>query len=432
MSGIAQQLESIVSASKISAWESLSAQSQQQLRAAVTPNTQVECVVYPETVAALAEVVAWAERDRVPFLLCGSLSKLHWGGLAQQVRFAISTARLNRLIEHAVGDLTVTAEAGMRLADLQAVLAQQGQFLPIDPAFPDAATLGGIVATADAGSLRQRYGGVRDLLIGVDLVRSDGQLAKAGGRVVKNVAGYDLMKLMTGSWGTLAAIAQVTLRIYPIADALRTVVLTGTADGIAQATQTLIRSSLTPIAADLLPPATVTALNLGEGFGLLARFGSIEISVREQVTSLMKVGAAIGLDAQAIEADEAALWRALREQVTAFGQDSAIACKIGVLPAEAVALLDNLRAIAPLGFIHASSGLGMLRFADLSSAQLGKVRSRCEASGGFLTVLSGSIALKQQFDLWGNVGNALPIMHKLKQQFDPHSLFSPGRFVGGI
>lgn len=430
MSGIVQQLESIVPASSISAWESLDAQSQQQLRAAVAPHSQIECVIYPEA-AALAEVVAWAWRDRVPFLLCGSMSKLHWGGLAQ-VRLAISTAKMNRLIEHAVGDLTVTAEAGMRLADLQAILAQQNQFLPIDPAFPNLATLGGIVATADTGSLRQRYGGVRDLLIGVNMVRSDGQLAKAGGRVVKNVAGYDLMKLMTGSWGTLAAIEQVTLRIYPIAAASRTVILTGEAEAIARAAQTLIGSSLTPIAADLLPPATVSALRLGEGFGLMAQFSSIEISVAEQADSLMKVAAAIGLKAQAIEADQVNLWRALREQATAFGQDTAIACKIGVLPAEAIGLLSDISRIAPCtGYIHASSGLGMLQFTD-SGNQLNKLRSRCEVSGGFLTVLSGSIALKQQFDIWGNVGNALPLMQKLKQQFDPQNLLSPGRFVGGI
>ena len=437
MSGIAQQLESIVGASNISVWESLPIEQQDRIRAAVRPEAAIECVVYPETLAALAEVVAWAWRYRCPFLPCGSMSKLHWGGLAHGIKLVISTARINRLIEHAVGDLTVTAEAGMRLVDLQAILAQQGQFLAIDPPH-NGATLGGIVATADTGSLRQRYGGVRDMLIGVELVRSDGQIAKAGGRVVKNVAGYDLMKLLTGSWGTLALISQVTFRIYPIAEASETVVLTGEAEAIAEAAQTLIGSSLTPIAADLLPPATVQKLELGEGFGLVAQFGSIEVSVTEQVNSLVKVGQALSLKAAtATGAEGASLWQALREQVAVSTPSEAIACKIGVLPSEAVALLTQLEASqngmsAAIGYIHASSGLGMLRFANLSAEQLGKLRQWCETCGGFLTVLAAPIALKQQFDVWGNVGNSLPLMKTLKQQFDPQNLLSPGRFVGGI
>jgi glycolate oxidase FAD binding subunit len=127
---------------------------------------------------------------------------------------------MQQLIEHAVGDLTVTVEAGMQFAHLQAQLAKLGQFLALDPDFPQSATMGGIVATASTGSLRQRYGSVRDQLLGINFVRADGQVASAGGRVVKNVAGYDLMKLFTGAYGTLGAISSVTFRVHPYSIAL--------------------------------------------------------------------------------------------------------------------------------------------------------------------------------------------------------------------
>ncbi len=121
-------------------------------------------------------------------------------------------------------------QAGLKLADLQAFLAPSGQFLPLDPSYADNATIGGIIATADAGTWRQRYGGVRDLILGFSFIRHDGEIAKAGGRVVKNVAGYDMMKLFTGSYGTLGIIDQITLRLYPETANSETLIITGNSD----------------------------------------------------------------------------------------------------------------------------------------------------------------------------------------------------------
>ncbi len=429
MSGIAQTLESIVGLSGVKTWESLEGEERSRFTAAFAPNSSAQCIVYPKTSEELSEVLAYAYANQWRVLPCGQGSKLHWGSLAE-VDLMISTARLNRLIDHAVGDLTVTAEAGIRLADLQVELAKGGQFLAIDPSYATTATLGGIVATGDTGALRQRYGGIRDMLIGLSFVRSDGAIAKAGGRVVKNVAGYDLMKLFTGSYGTLGIISQVTFRIYPLPVAARTVMLQGDEEAIAQATKTLLASALTPTAIALLPVQTL-GLNT---MGLLIRFQNIEVSVEQQSTRLLQVGEALGLKGQSWAGiEESQLWQQLQEQIETPTLAFPIACKIGVLPSKAVETLRLMSAIAlTTGCIYAGSGLGMLRFSDLPAQTLLKLRDLCEMQGGFLTVLEAPPSLKQTLDVWGYSGNALDLMQKIKHQFDPKNLLSPRRFVGGI
>ncbi len=427
-SAIAPTLESIIGTSGIS-----HTQDDTLWQSAVTPQTKIDCIAYPNAQEELGQVVACAYRNKWQILPTGNGSKLGWGGVAKHIDAVVSTARLNRLVEHAVGDLTVTAEAGMKFGDLQAILAKEGQFLALDPAYPEHATLGGIVATADAGSWRQRYGGVRDMLLGLSFVRFDGQIAKAGGRVVKNVAGYDLMKLFTGSYGTLGIISQVTFRVYPIPDASQSLVLTGTADNIAQATKTLLASALTPTAIDVLSSGLVNRLGIGEGMGLVTRFQSVEASVQEQSARLLEVGQHLGLKGSCYAgSDESNLWQTLGEQMQGSAINGGISCKIGVLPTAAIAtlsLLDDMNAIA---LIHAGSGLGMLRLDNIDKAVVERVRSHCQSHGGFLTVLAAPVAFKGQFDVWGYSGNALALMRKIKQQFDPENMFSPGRFVGGI
>ena len=428
MSGIAQTLESIVESSGVKTWASLKDEERSRFTTVLVPNSSPQCVAYPKTSEELSEVLACAHANHWQVLPCGQGSKLQWGSLTE-VDLIVSTAQMNRLIDHAVGDLTVTAETGMRVADLQIELAKGGQFLAIDPSYAATATLGGVVATGDTGALRQRYGGIRDMLIGLSFVRSDGAIAKAGGRVVKNVAGYDLMKLFTGSYGTLGIISQVTFRIYPLPAAARTVMLQGDAEAIAEATKILLASALTPTAIALLP-----AQSDPTSMGLLTRFQNIEVSVEQQSARLVQVGEALGLKGQSWAGiEESQLWQQLQEQIETYTPAFPIACKIGVLPSQAVETLRRMRAIAPTtGCIYAGSGLGMLRFSNLNALALLKLRELCQAQGGFLTVLEAPHALKQTLDVWGYSGNALDLMQKIKHQFDPENLLSPRRFVGGI
>ncbi|PSB12612.1 FAD-binding oxidoreductase [filamentous cyanobacterium Phorm 46] len=423
-----QELESIVGTSGICLWQDTEAVWQERVEKAVAPGTSIASTVYPNTQAELAAVIACAGRNRWGVLPCGNGSKLDWGGLVEGVNIAVSTTRLNGLVEHAVGDLTVTAAAGMKFADLQAILAAAGQFLPIDPAYPQQATLGGIIATADAGSLRHRYRGVRDLLLGMTFVRSDGKIAVAGGRVVKNVAGYDLMKLFTGAYGTLGIISQVTFRVYPLPESSGTVILTGEAGALTQATQILLSSALTPTAVDLLSPQLVEKLSLGKGSGLVVRFQSIGESVKQQSARLRSVAEKLGLQgAKCSEDDEHQLWQKLPETVWNYSTNSAIICKIGIRPSEAVTFINQL----PVqdAWIHAGSGLGVLRFETATADTLLQVRRGCEAKGGFLTVLVAPADIKQELDVWGYTGSAIDVMRRIKQQFDPENILSCDRFL---
>ncbi|KAB8330965.1 FAD-binding oxidoreductase [Scytonema tolypothrichoides VB-61278] len=439
MKALASCFASIVGTENTVCWEDVPVSQQKSILQAISDEkplrvnaspTPPGCIVYPHTTEQLAQVIAEAHRNKWRVLPCGSGSKLNWGGLVKNVDVVVSTERLNQLIEHAVGDLTVTVEAGMKFSHLQEILAKCGQFLALDPITQDTATIGGIVATADTGSLRQRYGSVRDQLLGITFVRADGQIAKAGGRVVKNVAGYDLMKLFTGSYGTLGLISQVTFRVYPMQEISGTVVLTGDAKAISGAANVLRGSALTPTQADLLSTQLVSSLELGQGLGLIARFQSIAESVKEQSNRLLEVGEQLGLKGTIYSgADEADLWRILREQMHSSASESVISCKMGVLPTSAVNVLTQV----DMGWIHIASGLGVLRFeGDNKIDQVLGIRNLCQTNGGFLTILSAPVKVKQQLDVWGYTGNAVQLMRLIKEQFDKENILSPGRFVGGI
>lgn len=444
-----QGLETIVGAEGMHPWETINPEQQAQFQRAIGGNhpkeSALNCtshLIYPPTQAQLALVLQEANQHDWQVLPLGAGSKLDWGGVvggrkeAAQPLVAVSTAHLNRLIEHAVGDLTVTVEAGMRFAELQTILAKAGQFLAIDPSYPEQATIGGIVATADTGSLRQRYGSVRDMLLGISFARSDGQIVKAGGRVVKNVAGYDLMKLMTGSYGTLGILTQMTMRVYPLPKASQTVLLSGGAEAIAQATATLLGSALTPAAIDVLSASVVRQLGLAQSLSVAVRFQSALASVQEQTRRLVEVGQALGVSCATLsDAEDADLWQRLREQMTPVDRDKTITCKIGVRPSRAIDLLEQIDRVTVdwFGQIYAASGLGRLVLdASIQPETLLKIRSLCQANSGFLSILQAPTALKYQLDIWGYSGNALDLMLKLKQQFDPKALLSPHRFVGGI
>jgi glycolate oxidase FAD binding subunit len=380
----------------------------------------------PTTAAALAELVTIANRDQSSLIVAGNRSKLDWGGIVTDAKSIVSTQKLDRLIAHAVGDLTITIEAGMKFARLQEILATAGQFLPLDPAYPDCATIGGIIATADTGSLRHRYGGVRDLLLGISFVRADGKIAKAGGRVVKNVAGYDMMKLFTGSYGTLGILTEVTLRVYPLPTISGTVILTGAVDGLMKVAKILLASTLTPIAVDVLSTAFSQQLEISSTPSLVVKFATIPASIAQQSEQLLEIAKAAGLKGGIWQgAQEEQLWSGIQSGI--WG-DTAIGCKLGVrstAAVETIALLDRSTDNTAKGVIHLSSGIGACALTD--SSHIKSLRSHCETAGGFLSVLQAPVAVKQEIDVWGYRGNAVPLMREIKQQFDPLGILNPGR-----
>lgn len=391
----------------------------------------------PATWLEMSQIIKDAHQQGQKILPCGQGSKLHWGGLLGNIDLVLSTTNLNQLIDHAAGDMTVTVEAGMGLAELQTILAQANQFLPLGPNLPSGTTIGGAIATALTGSWRQRYGGVRDLLLGISFLRADGELAKAGGRVVKNVAGYDLMKLFTGSYGTLGMITQVTFRVYPLPEASQTLLCTGDLAGITQAAQTLLSSALTPTSFDLLSPRLAQELGAEAKLGLLVRFQSIPESVQQQSDRLHQLATTCNLQTQTYQDQaEAALWQGLTNQIFPTSPTPTITCKIGIIPTAAAQLLQSLHNLdnSSLGLIHAGSGVGWLHLDPVTTSPeiIIKLRQQCQNDQGYLSLLAAPTEYKQQLDVWGYSGNALEIMQKLKQQFDPQAILSPQRFLGNI
>lgn len=431
-SPVAQELHALITSQEVSYY------SQWQ----PSPQLPKKPLVIPHTEETLATITAISHQNNWSIVPCGNASKATWGGLPSKVDLYLSTRHLNQIIDHAVGDLTVTVQAGVTLKQLQEKLQTANQFLPLDPAYPDTATLGGIVATADTGSWRERYGGVRDLLIGISFVRADGEIAKAGGRVVKNVAGYDLMKLLTGSYGTLGLITQLTFRTYPLPPASATLILSGDRANIISAAQTLRKATLTPTRADLVSSSVVEKLQLGNGLGLIIQFETIIESIEEQIKQLsaMTSSVPVGNIVQSLNLtsirfsndNEKTLWNQLKDLTLTPLSDSTITCKCGLLPTKTADFFQQLPADS-YAIIHNKSGLGKLVLNSIDSlSDIQKLRTYCEENRGFLTILESPLTIKEKIEPWGYSGNALSMMKQIKQQFDPNKQFNPNRFVSGI
>lgn len=433
---IASQLQALVNGpTAILPWDEVDLSWKNKLKNALNSPIFPEYLIFPSDEVTLGKIVEFANKNQWPILPCGSATKLNWGGLISPTKVVISTQRLNRIIDHAVADLTVTVEAGVKLSDLQQTLRQVNQFLPIDPSYPDNATIGGIIATADTGSWRQRYGGVRDLVLGLSFVRSDGKIAKGGGKVVKNVAGYDLMKLFSGSYGTLGMICQVTFRVYPYPEGSGTIGLMGEKSAIATASQILMKSGLQPTAAEILSAGVVQQLNLGEGMGLMVRFQSIPESVQEQINQVSAIAQKLGLKTVFYQKEiEENLWQQLQDFIRVPNTNAAVTCKIGVVPNRGVDFLDQLHQLTQgqgWGMLNISSGIGKLQLTtEPCLGILKSLRLLAENSRGFLTVLESSVQIKKEIEPWGYSNNILLLMEKTKQQFDPKNILSPSRFFG--
>lgn len=416
-------------------WENLDSPQKHCIKRGISGDTPPMYLIYPHHSDSLSHVMTYAHQEGLSVLPCGNGSKLSWGNLVNSPQWVISTQRLNRIIEHSVGDLTLTVEAGAKLVDIQAILEQYNQFLPLNPTYSQEATIGGIVATADAGSWRQRYGGVRDLILGISFVRFDGKVAKAGGKVVKNVAGYDLMKLFTGSYGTLGIISQVTFRLYPLPEASATIAIIGETEAIAAFTQSLRQSGLTPVAAEMITASVSERLSIGKGMGVLLQFKSIKASVDEQISQVKVLTQNLSLSIHCYQQEEEkTLWEQFSKTIMGETNLDKILCKIGIIPSEAVTLWQQWEKLTEnqgMGSINLGSGIGKLRLETEEGEKtqaMREMRSHCQTHRGFLTILEGSFSLKQALEPWGYEENVLEIMQKIKQNFDPQLRLSPGRF----
>jgi len=390
-------------------------------------------VVEPATIEETSEVMKLASREELAVSPRGGGTKMGLGNTPRQVDLILSTARMNGIIEHVPGDQIVRTQAGLRLDDLQEKLAEADQMLGVDPP-EEGATIGGVVAANSSGPRRLRYGTIRDLIIGIKVVLADGTVAKAGGKVVKNVAGYDLSKLFTGSLGTLGIIAEANFRLHPIRETARTVFLeVDDYKQLPDVAQELTHSSFSQFVLDALEMRWE-----GERGVIAALFEGIEPAVEAQSSRAVEILGTHGETSVLNENDGEEFWEHFARRPWAAGD---VGLKIGAPPADLPAVLDSVVGAAGRAGVEVSlsghAGTGVT-FTGLSGGEnalvdvVEEVREIRLRRGGSVVVQVAPLAVKERLDVWGSGGDYLGLTRRVKEKFDPGYTMNPGRFLGGI
>jgi glycolate oxidase FAD binding subunit len=389
----------------------------------------------PQTESDVAKVLEVARQTSTHVMPCGSGTKMTWGLPPPAGGLLLKMRGLHRVLEHAAGDMTVTVEAGCTIDELQHALAAhglpfgqvplwpKGQRLAVEPLWPNRATVGGVIATNDNGPLRAGYGSLRDLLLGVTVALPDGTLARSGGKVVKNVAGYDLPKLMIGAMGTLGVITRTTFRLHPVAQATRTMQFSAPSPDEAQQFVLAIHESGPPVTglqvvAGSHDPCRVSVRLEGSSAGVHASASPVsEIAIRCALTPLTDVNDPWPLRDQA--------WLDAVARVTFQPTQLAALCAV-----RGAATGSRYWKLIAQGL-----GVGQLTVGDCLDEEgmeaVANLAERVREFGGTFVLLRGTAALKQRLDAeWRP--DSLPLMRRVKEQFDPSRTLNPGRFGGGI
>jgi glycolate oxidase FAD binding subunit len=387
---------------------------------------QPSLVVEPGNEQELAKMLKLANAAGLAVIPRGAGTKLEWGNRPTRTDLILSTARMHRVIEHAWADLTVSVEAGCTIAKLQETVAKHGQRLALDPLWPERATVGGVLSTNDSGALRLRFGSLRDLVIGVTLALADGTVASSGGRVVKNVAGYDLPKLVTGAFGTLGVVTRAIFRLHPLPKETRTISCM-TADA-AEAQQLVLAIQNSKLAH--------SALQICCGTEMQPRVDVLFEGTEEGLSAQ-----SVQLKLMASEAKQSdrtgEVWNRRHELWSKASGEFAVA-KFAALPAQIAETVEMMERVAATllrwSAVAQATGIGWVRMdggaSDIVTA-MRALREWLEDRGGSLVTVRRPLAIAE-LDAWGNSGDALGLMKAVKRQFDPVGTLNPGRFVGGI
>lgn len=399
-------------------------------------------VAFPHNIEELSETMKLADAERWRVIPAGAGTWLEMGNRPTRFDLIVSTAKMNRLLEYEPADLTATVEAGVPLLAFNRMAAEHRQFIPLDPFGDKRSTIGGVIATASSGPMRCAYGAPRDWLIGATVVHADGHVTKAGGKVVKNVAGYDLCKLYAGSFGTLAVIAEMSFKLRALPPCEKTIVFYSfNAESLCSLIARITDSDVQPAAMELIAPSDEAPLPIEtDKFALAIRFLNEPEAVDSQAAEALKLGSEFRR-AILSEADATGFWQAYHESETS--PHTEFIFRLSALPADLNALIgdisrtlprSNLRAHAANGVVRLHAGLAWLD--DLKTKErprrLAEMRRLVQSRGGQMVILRAPDEIKNQLDVWGDAGQTESLMRALKDKFDPQATLNPGRFVAGI
>jgi glycolate oxidase FAD binding subunit len=409
-----------------------------------------EAAVFPGSIEEVAAVMALASEVGTPVTPWGGGTAASVGMPAGRTGLVLGLRRLGRLLDHEPGDLTATIEAGMTVRAFQAALGSRGQWLSLDPADAERATVGGVLATNASGPRRHLYGTARDVLIGVTVVTADGSIVKGGGKVVKNVAGYDLPKLFIGSYGTLGVIVEATVKLRPLPEQEELVsVRFDRLKDAGSAVKAVAASDLIPNAVELLDSAGASGAGLAVGSPtpggvLVVGFDGVREQVDWQRAELARLtGPLGGRDPRLLDA---ATWTRLPTAAREAFSTTAAVMTLAVLPSQVAEIMEQGAGIARGRGLQsawaAHAGVGVVRGALASepapkdpaalAVVLAEWREMARAGGGYANLEWAPLAIKSQIPVWDDPGAAGRIMERIKAQLDPRNILNPGRFVAGI
>lgn len=387
----------------------------------------------PESALRVAELLANASVQRNPVRIVGGGGAAALGNSLRPVGWSLSTSRLNRFLTYEPTDMTLSVESGARLADVAAVLAERGQMLPVEATDPARATIGGLLATGLTGPRRYGGGSLRDVLIGIAVAYPDGTVGKAGGLVVKNVSGFDMMRVHSGAMGTLGVIISANFKLLPLPRSEFT----------ARATFRDMEAALAAAArlrAPNLRPVALVVLQLGDGWELAARYEGRESGLRVVRSRLADI---VGLDSSSPEGREStAFWAGImagRAMTRATEVRLRVAVTPGALASTARQVLETAGADHVVSRFEVEPGLGMITISiDCPSESreepaVSLVRTlRERVLGSVVTVMTAPDGVKAGLDVWGKEPETIEIMRRLKREFDPDGILNPGIFVAAI
>ena len=398
--------------------------------------------VAPQSSEAATQVMRLALKESMAVVPAGAATWIDVGNPLERADLIVSTRRMNRMLHHEPADLVATAEAGLTLSAFQTQMALAGQWLPIDPPDDGRATLGGVIATGLGGPHSFGFGSPRSFVIGMRVLLADGRSIKAGGNVVKNVAGYDLCKLFTGSFGTLGLITELTFKLRPLPAESRTVVASGPLASLITAGRKAL-SQLSPVAIELISPRLAPDLQIAKksDCALMMRFVGSPRSVITQTAQALKLLRDDGNRSETLD-DDTQQWSRLSS--VPLGSADELRWRVALRPSDLAAFLGNMieleddEASHPGLSWHAGLGDGRLRVIARTPVYhreavraLERLRQQAENLGGSLVVESARDEIKHEFDAWGDFGSGAELMKRVKTQLDPQNALSPGRFVRG-